>query len=150
MLKINPQNQFNENDTMITIDWVALEHCPENQLKQGNDKGHETDAGVDIRLAENILVYPYKDMKYEWVDVGPIHNFMSHDVATALQLGDLKLNGDTLQRKKFKPTLARTGIKLVRTDPTYLSWVMIALRSNTIKMGVSMPHSFGVVDFKRN
>ncbi len=49
-----------------------------------------------------------------------------------------------VQRKKYKPTLIPTGIKV---QPEELRWTGILLRSSMTKYAVSEPHAIGVIDF---
>lgn len=46
------------------INWVALPHCPEGQLV----KAHDTDAGWDIKAAEQIIIPPYSTRPHTWED----------------------------------------------------------------------------------
>ena len=131
----------------MIINWFPLPHCPDKQFEQGNDKGHSTDAGIDVRIAENVVILPNSSLKYEWIDVGPLNDFIGPEIVADLQMGNLKVKGDTLQRKKFKTKLVSTGVKLVRTDETDVSWLMLCLRSSAIKLGLGMPNAVGVIDF---
>lgn len=47
---------------MAIINWSRMPHCPEEQLCK---LGHPTDAGFDIRIAENVLVKNYATLNRE-------------------------------------------------------------------------------------
>lgn len=49
-----------------------------------------------------------------------------------------------VQRKKYKPVLIPTGI---RVQPEELRWTGLLLRSSMVKYAISQPHSMGVIDF---
>ncbi len=63
---------FKENEYSIQVLWEALPHCPEGQLIK---PGHSTDAGFDIKLAEDVLIPPYESLSYKWEPLGLVSRF---------------------------------------------------------------------------
>jgi dUTPase len=105
------QNQSNLWSAMaLSIDYLRLPHCPENQLIKHNP----TDVGFDIYLTHDTWVYPYSQIPYD------------------------------NERDEYRVPLQPTGVILA--PPTTDHWFGLYPRSSTIKKGVALANTVGIID----
>lgn len=143
--------------TKLTV--YRLPHCPPDQLsKAGDSRTAYTNAGLDIRAAEDKVIYPSYLARQdeslnliEWKIIGKLDEFNAvtqAQIQHAFDLGleELKIDeeGNVLQIF-YKPQLIRTGI-VIKYDT--LSWSLLTTRSSVgSKQLLSMPHGVGVIDY---
>lgn len=132
------------------LKWLPLENCPDKQLEKDNpEKGHHTDAGYDLRIAQDVLVLPYQDLPFEWERVKLLKNpdgskCWQADPPSSL-LGYVQEG--YVMRKKYKIPLVGTGVRLIHEDESTLSWVALMMRSSASKFGLYLGNTVGVVDW---
>lgn len=136
--------------------WAPLSNCPENQLTK---PGNSTDAGWDIHLAEDVEIVDYRALSYEWTELEPFSSLnlpqlkekvMNYELSEGedFRFGDARIvnkeNVLLIQKKKYKPILAKTGIIV---NPQVFCWTGIHLRSSAPKYGVALANNVGIVDY---
>lgn len=147
---------INSNDTrsqskmeFSVTKWVRLPHCPPGQLEKGQDP---TDAGYDLRIANDSLIEPINTLRYEWEEVA---SFDSLDETVKRKLSGvnsyfneehLRLEDGIVFRRKYKFNYISTGIKI---QPGTMSWNGIFSRSGaSSKYNISLINGVGIIDFK--
>lgn len=129
-------------NTYELIKWAPLDHCPPHQLEKPGDG---TDAGFDIRAAEDVLVLPYSEMPYEWEPVCPVEQISEEMLNRGVWLGAFSVVDGMIHRKRYQIQLIKTGITI---QPSSLMWCGIYSRSSACKYGWGPANSVGVIDYK--
>lgn len=132
-------------DTMHTVAWTRMEHCPAQQLYK---PGKVTDAGFDICSAEDKVILPYNQTAFTLQRVERSNgSFIKVEDVAPEETNVYKLQVDNegyILRPKYEGVLVKTGIKV---HPMDLMNTRIYSRSSAVKMGVSLANSVGIVDF---
>jgi dUTPase len=130
------------------LQWVALPHCPEKQLQPTNpSKAGQNDAGLDLRIAEDVIVKPFSAIPftYEWVK--PVSEWegeaLNPEISENMSIRD---GVPWVVRKKHNLQLISTGIKLIHPNQESLSWVALYLRSSMSRYGIGLANQVGVID----
>lgn len=126
------------------LQWVALPHCPEKQLQPNNPaKAGLHDAGLDLRIAEDVIVKPFSEISYtcEWVKPAAEWEGLPTYENVSFRKGE-----PWIIRKKYNIPFIKTGIKLIHPDQETLSWVALYLRSSMSKYGIGLANQVGIID----
>lgn len=124
----------------IELKWLPLDNCPSGQLSKSNS----TDAGYDLKIAEDIVLDKEKT-NYSWVEVCKKKDF-SKNIPDSYKLGGyIKEKDGVLYRRKYTPQLVKTGICI---KPNRLMWNAIHIRSSiATKFRTSLANNIGVIDY---
>jgi len=144
------------NGSTNIIEWMALPHCPENQLT----KAHPLDAGFDIRIAETAIIKQPNNQEFKWEYVAPLISlpeedrlYLEDNPNFKIEVTKVEYQGEqrklkSVFRKKFKTRLIKTGICI---NPNFLCWTAILPRSSTSRSyQTHLANSVGVVDLSYN
>jgi dUTP pyrophosphatase len=124
----------------LELKWVALDHCPKGQLVKANP----TDAGFDIKIAEDVVLNPDKN-EFTWVEVCEAKDFTKEIPDYYRLSGHIKEENGILYRRKYKAELVKTGICI---KPSQLMWNALHIRSSiATKFRTSLANNIGVIDF---
>jgi len=111
---------------LITIDWLALPHCPKGQLSKPKES---SDAGYDLMCSDDIYVPTIKELDdwgaYTWEDSIRV-NELDDRISSLVNEDNFNFREDgdsfVLQNKKYKFPLVRTGVCI---RPRSLMWSAI-------------------------
>lgn len=137
---------------MVVINWSRMPHCPEEQLIK---LGHPTDAGFDIRIAENVLVKNYatlnREGKFVWEILGRADELDIPEFKDSLYYENFTYSNGSFTSKSLG-IIYGTYLELakfVKLDKTYEDSVLFndtIYVSNTIETVLGKPYYLILAD----